>query len=155
MIDREELLRLYAGGEKDHTRKSFRGTRWRDRIARGGIYRETNFSNTYFEGSGFRDADLSFANFSRVRIYECFFVKNCYMEGTDFSDAVFGQVTFYDVNLSRSIFRNVVFEEAGFKNADLSYADLSGATGLRTYRCKNVIFHETIMPNGAVYTGRT
>ena len=102
----------------------------------------------------FIGVDLSFANFRQVRMYEST-IGNSYMEGADFSDAIFGQVTFYDVNLSRSIFRNVVFEEAGFKNADLSYADLSGATKLTTDRCRNVIFHETIMPNGAVYTGRT
>ncbi|MBW4533083.1 MAG: pentapeptide repeat-containing protein [Pleurocapsa minor HA4230-MV1] len=148
------MLRLYAGGEKDLTGKSFRGTRWRDRIARGGIYRETNFSGAYFDSSHFIGVDLSFAIFNRVRMYEST-IGNSYMEGADFSDAIFGQATFYDVDLSRAIFRNAVFEEAGFKNANLSYADLRGATGLTTYECKNVIFHETIMPNGAVYTGRT
>ena len=27
-MDREELLRRYAGGEKDFTRQNFRGSRW-------------------------------------------------------------------------------------------------------------------------------
>lgn len=154
MIDREELLRLYAGEEKDFTGQSFRGTRWKDRTAKGGIYRETNFSGAYFESSHFIEVDLSFANFRRVRMYEST-IGNSYMEGADFSNAIFGQALFYDVDLTRAVLRNAVFEEAGFHYADLSYADLSGAKGLRTYECKNVIFHETIMPNGAVYTGRT
>ena len=154
MIDREELLRLYAGGEKDFTGRSFAGD-YRDRIFRGGIYREADFRGAYFDGSAFRDADLSFAIFEGVRIYECVFAKNCYMEGADFEEAYFGQVTFSNVNLTRAIFKNATFNEAGFKNADLSYADLRGATKLISGRCRNVIFHETIMPNGAVYTGRT
>jgi|GEM_PF-2758028 len=156
MIDREELLRLYAGGEKDFTGQKFRGSRWVDQDPKGGIgiFRETNFTRSFFDGSGFRNADLSFANFTMVRIYETFFAENCYMEGVNFSYAVFGQVTFYDVNLTKAIFKNTTFEEAGFENANLSYANLSGATKLVSGRCKNVIFHETIMPNGSVYTGR-
>ena len=125
-----------------------------DRTARGGIYRETNFSRAYFDSSDFIEVDLSFAIFNQVRMYEST-IGNSYMEGADFSDAIFGQALFYDVNLTGAVFRNSVFEEAGFKNADLSYADLSDVKGLRTYRCRNVIFHETIMPNGAVYNGRT
>ena len=152
MIDREELLRLYAGGEKDFTGQGFGGMR--DKTIKGGIYRETNFSDAYFDCASFIEVDLSFAIFSRVRMYEST-ICNSYMEGADFSGAIFGQALFYNVNLTRAIFRNAVFEEAGFNNADLSYADLSGAKGLKTYECRKVIFHETIMPNGAVYTGRT
>lgn len=152
MIDREELLRLYTGGEKDFTGRRRGGLR--DQIIKGGIYREADFSGRYFESSAFRDVDLSFAKFIGVRMYETT-IGNSYMEGADFSNAVFGQVTFFDVNLSRAIFKNATFNEAGFENADLSYADLSGVTKLISGRCRNVIFHETIMPNGAVYTGRT
>ena len=151
-MDREELLRLYAGSEKDFTGRRRGGLR--SKTIRGGIYREADFSGRYFDSGHFIGVDLSFANFRQVRMYEST-IGNSYMEGADFSNAIFGQVTFYDVNLTRAVFRNVVFEEAGFKNANLSYADLSGATRLFSDRCKNVIFHETIMPNGAVYTGRT
>ena len=151
-MDREELLRKYAGGDKDFTGKRCGGLRYKS--IRGRIYREADFSGRYFDGGHFIGVDLSFTDFRRVRMYEST-IGNSYMEGADFSDAIFGQVTFYNVNLTRAVFRNVVFEEAGFKNANLSYADLSGATRLFSDRCKNVIFYETIMPNGTVYTGRT
>ena len=154
MIDREELLEKYTRTEKDFTGKKFSGD-YRDKIFRGGIYREADFRGAYFDGSAFRDADLSFAIFEGVRIYECVFAKNCYMEEADFKSAYFGQVTFRNVDLTRAIFRNAIFNEAGFKNADLSYVDLSGAKKLTVGDFKNVIFHKTIMPNGAVRTGRT
>ena len=47
-MDREELLGKYAGGEKDFTGQRFGGLR--DRTIKGGIYGETDFSGSYFEG---------------------------------------------------------------------------------------------------------
>lgn len=44
MIDREELLRKYAGGEKDFTGQSFVGADFRSKIFRGGIYTRADFS---------------------------------------------------------------------------------------------------------------
>ncbi len=146
-MDREELLRLYAGGEKDFTGQSFGGLR--NQRIRQGIYRETDFSEQEFDGGHFREVDLSFANFRRVRMFESSF-RNCYMEGIDFSNAVFGQVLFNKVDLSRAIFRNAVFEEAGFSRANLSYVDLRGARKLIIESCKNVIFYKTIMPDGSI-----
>ncbi len=78
-MDREELLRKYAGGEKDFTGRRFGGD-WRDKLFRGGIYREADFSNAYFDSSGFLEVDLSFANFRRIHIYESSF-QDSYMEG--------------------------------------------------------------------------
>ena len=152
-MDREKLIRKYAGGEKDFTGMNFRGVDWRDKTIRGGIYRETDFSNSYFDSSAFREVDLSFAKFDRVRMYEGGF-QDCYMEGADFSYAVFGQISFYNVDLRRSIFRNATFDEAGFHNANLSYADLSGAKKLITQSFENVIFYETIMPDGSIRTDK-
>jgi uncharacterized protein YjbI with pentapeptide repeats len=151
-VDREELIRKYAGGEKDFTGGNFRSANWISKRVRGGIYREANFSDAYFDGSSFVEADLSFAKFVRVRIYESVFAKNCYMEGADFSYAVFGQVTFCNVDLSRAIFRNARLSETSFENANLSYADFRGARRFNEVSFENVIFYETIMPDGSIYT---
>lgn len=72
------------------------------------------------------------------------------MEGVDFTNARFGQVLFSKVDLSRAIFRNAIFEEAGFSKANLSYVDLRGAKKFIIESCENVIFYETIMPDGSI-----
>ncbi|MEM9275864.1 MAG: pentapeptide repeat-containing protein [Cyanobacteria bacterium P01_F01_bin.143] len=148
-MDREELLRLYAGGEKDFTGQSFGGLR--DQSIRGGIYRETDFSEEEFDGASFREVDLSFADFRHVQMYESSFRK-CYMEGVNFSYAVFGQVSFIKTDLTRAIFRNATLSEFGFYQVNLSYADLSGSREFILGRCENVIFYETIIPDGSICT---
>ncbi len=75
------------------------------------------------------------------------------MEGADFSYAYFGQAGFGSVDLRGAIFRNANFIEGNFDDTVLSYADLTGAKNFDRY--ENVIFYETIMPNGQIYTGRT
>ena len=152
MVDREELRKKYAGTEKDFTGQSFVGADFRSKIFRGGIYTRADFSEAYFDGASFREAELSLANFSRARIYECVFAKNCYMEGVDFSYTVFGQVTLSKVNLIRAIFRYANLSEFGFYEVDLSYADFSGAREFEIGRCKDVVFYETIMPDGSIRT---
>jgi uncharacterized protein YjbI with pentapeptide repeats len=72
-MDREELIRKYAGGEKDLTGGDFIRSHWIDDTARGGIYQEADFSNSYFDSSGFHDCNLSFSKFTRVRMYESSF----------------------------------------------------------------------------------
>ena len=56
-MDREELLRLYAGGERDFTGVSFQDANWVDNIVRGGIYHRTDFSGASFIRSGFDKAE--------------------------------------------------------------------------------------------------
>ncbi|MBW4649624.1 MAG: pentapeptide repeat-containing protein [Kastovskya adunca ATA6-11-RM4] len=151
-MDREELVRKYAGGEKDFTGRRFRNSNWIDEIVRGGIYREADFSNAYFVRSGFDEADLSFAKFVRARMYESGFGSTCCLEGIDFTYAVFSQCNFSEVDLRGAIFRNATLSEVNFRNANLSYADLRGARKLTVGSCENAIFYETIMPNGRIYT---
>ena len=139
-MDREELIRKYAGGEKDFTGRSFRNADWVDKIVRGGIYREADFSNSYFDASGFDEVDLSFAKFIRVRMYESGFGKTCCLEGIDFSYAIFGQCNFSGVNLSQAVFKNATLGEVSFRNVDLSYVDLSGVERFNEVSFKNVIF---------------
>lgn len=153
-MDREEIIRRYAGGEKDFTGQRFGGADFRDEIFKGGIYTRADFSDAYFDGVEFEEADLSFADFHRARIYECVFATNCYMEGVDFRYAVFGQVSFIKTDLTRAIYRNAVLSEVSFKNVNLSYADLSGAREFIIGMCENVIFYETIMPDGSIRTDR-
>ena len=149
MIDREELLEKYAGTEKDFTGRRRGGLR--DKTIRGGIYRESDLSGRYFDASAFREADLSFANFSCIRMYETSF-KNCYMEGIDFTGARFGQVGFKNVDLTRAIFKNATLGETSFKNVNLSYADFSGARRFNEGNYINLIFYQTIMPDGSIRT---
>lgn len=152
-MDREELMRKYAaGGDRDFTGRRFGGS-WNDETFRG-IYREGDFANTIFDSCSFIESDLSFAKFVNVRLYESTF-EDCLLEGADFTYAYFGQAGFYDANLRGTIFKGANFVEGGFKNTDLSYADLTGAKNLSLGDCRKVIFHETIMPNGQIYTGRT
>ncbi|MEO1671107.1 MAG: pentapeptide repeat-containing protein [Cyanobacteria bacterium J06631_2] len=149
MVDREELLEKYAGTEKDFTGQSFGGLR--DKSIKGGIYRETNFSEAEFDCGDFIEVELSFANFRRVRMFESSFM-NSFMEGIDFTGARFGQVAFYKVNLTRAIFKNATLSETSFYQADLSYADLQGAKEYEMGRFEEVIFYETIMPDGSIRT---
>ena len=149
MVDREELLEKYAGTEKDFTGQSFGGLR--DQSIRGGIYRETNFSEAEFDCGSFIEVDLSFANFRRVRMYESSF-ENCFMESANFTSAKFGQTGFFEVDLTRAIFKNAILGEASFYDANLSYVDFSGAKRFNEVRFDNVVFYETIMPNGSIRT---
>lgn len=149
MIDKEELLEKYAGTEKNFTGQSFGGLR--DRSIRGGIYKKTNFSEEEFDCGSFIDVDLSFANFRQVRMFESSF-EDSYMERVNFSNARFGQVLFYNVNLTGAIFNNAILGETGFSNADLSRVDFSGVKRFNEVRFDNVIFYETIMPDGSIRT---
>jgi uncharacterized protein YjbI with pentapeptide repeats len=152
-MDREESIGKYAGGEKDFTGRDFRSADCYEKIFRG-IYREANFANARFDGCSFEESNLSFAKFTNVRLYETMF-NDCFMEGADFSYAHFGQAGFFGANLRGAIFTDANFFEGDFTDCDLSYADLSGAKKLTVSACVNVIFHETIMPNGQIYTGHT
>jgi uncharacterized protein YjbI with pentapeptide repeats len=75
------------------------------------------------------------------------------MEGADFSYAHFGQASIENADLRGAIFKGADFVEGSIRNANLSYADLSGAKNFIRY--KSVIFYETIMPNGQIYTSPT
>ena len=150
-MNQAEIIKKYAGTEKNFAGRSFRGSHWVDKTFIGGIYQQADFSHSYLDCSGFDEADLSLAQFIRVSMYESSFA-NCYMEGTDFSSADFGQCNFSNVNLSRAIFRNATLNETGFKNANLSYADFSEAKEFDLKYSKNIIFYETIMPDGSIRT---
>jgi uncharacterized protein YjbI with pentapeptide repeats len=153
-MDREELIRKYSGKEKDFTGRDFRSADCYEKIFRG-IYREANFANARFDGCSFEESDLSFAKFTNVYLTHTTF-NGCFMKGVDFSYAYFGQAGIYEgANLRGAIFKGANFIEGSIHDADLSYADLSGAKNLSVASCVNVIFHETIMPNGQIYTGRT
>jgi uncharacterized protein YjbI with pentapeptide repeats len=89
-MDREELIRKYAGGERDKTGRNCRGANWQDEVDIGIIYHQADFSNSYFDSSGFVECDLSFSKFVNVRMYESTF-EDCYMPGADFTYATFGQ----------------------------------------------------------------
>jgi len=147
-MDREELIRKYAGGEKDFTGRDFRSADCYEKIFRG-IYREADFASASFDGCSFEESDLSFAKFTRVRLYETVF-KHCLLEGADFSYTHFGQASLIDSDLRGAIFKNANFVEGSLRNVDLSYADLTGAKNFDRY--ENVIFYETIMPNGQICT---
>ncbi|WP_431191340.1 pentapeptide repeat-containing protein [Funiculus sociatus] len=85
-------------------------------------------------------------------MYESGFGKTCCLEGIDFSYAIFGQCNFSGVNLSQAVFKNATLGEVSFRNVDLSYVDLSGVERFNEVSFKNVIFYETIMPDGSIYT---
>ncbi len=125
---------------------------WQDKVVRGAIYQEADFSNSYFDVSGFYECDLSFAKFIRVRMYESGFGR-CDMPGVDFTYATFGQSRFTDVDLRAAIFKNADLTETNFRNANLAYADFTGARNWEIEgRSEDVTFYETIMPDGSIRT---
>jgi uncharacterized protein YjbI with pentapeptide repeats len=149
-MDREELIRKYAGGEKDFTGEDFRNSLWVDEIVRGGIYQEADFCNSNFVRSGFDKCDLSFTKFVRTRMNESGFGRS-YMPGVDFTYAIFGQCSFIEVDLREAIFRNATIGETYFDKCNLAYADFREAKKL-CFNSENSIFYETIMPDGSIRT---
>jgi uncharacterized protein YjbI with pentapeptide repeats len=151
-MDKEETAKRFAAGEKDFTGGNLRGVDWRNRIERGKIFREADFTRAYFELSGFDQCDLSFAIFRRVRMYESGFGRCC-LEGVDFSDASLSQCSFAENDLTRAIFGGAIISETNFKNANLSYADFTGAREFNSsFPSEGAIFYETIMPDGSIHT---
>jgi uncharacterized protein YjbI with pentapeptide repeats len=67
-MNREELIRKYAGGEKDFTGGDFIRSHWIDDTARGGIYQEAGFSH----------ADLSYADLSGAKNLDRYKNVICY-----------------------------------------------------------------------------
>ncbi len=150
-MDREELIRKYAGGERDKTGRNCRGANWNDRVDKGIIYHQADFSNSYLDSSGFDECDLSSAKFVRARMYESTF-EDCYMPGADFRGATFGQVGFNYVNLRGAIFKNTDLVETNFNGCDLTYANFTGAREFSLSDCRDCIFYETIAPDGSIRT---
>ena len=149
-MDREELIRKCAGGEKDSTGRKIQA-HWNDRIDKVIIYQRADFSNSYFDSSGFSGCDLSSAKFVSARMYEGGFA-DCYMPGADFRGATFGQVVFNDLDLRSAIFKNTDLVETSFKRCNLAYADFTGAREFSLSDCRDCIFYETIAPDGSIRT---
>jgi uncharacterized protein YjbI with pentapeptide repeats len=84
-------------------------------------------------------------------MYESGFGRS-YLEEIDFTYAVFSQCSFIRVNLSRAIFRNATLGETYFDYTNLSYADLRGIKRFNEVSFNNVVFCETIMPDGTIRT---
>lgn len=61
-MDREELIRKYAGGERDLTGRRIQA-HWNDRIDKSIIYQRADFDFSNFDSSGFDECDLSFTKF--------------------------------------------------------------------------------------------
>ena len=149
-MDREELIRKYAGGERDFSGRKIQA-HWNDRVDKRIIYQQADFSNSYFDSSGFDECDLSSAKFLYARMYESTF-EDCDMPGADFTYATFGQVGFNYVNLRGAIFKNTDLVETGFNGCNLSYADFTGAREFSLSNCMDCIFYETIAPDGSIRT---
>lgn len=88
-MDANELLRRYTAGDRDFTGVNLSGVRLVDKILKGVIFREADFSDGYLELAGFDVVDLSFANLRRIRFFESGF-RRANLEGADLSDAIFG-----------------------------------------------------------------
>ena len=150
-MDREELIRKYAGGERDKTGRNCRGANWRNEIDKGIIYHQADFSNSYFELSWFDECDLSFTKFIHARMYESGFGRS-YMPGADLTYPKFGQCRFTDVDFRTAIFKNTTISETRFKRCNLAYADFTGAREFFLIDCRECLFHETILPDGSIRT---
>lgn len=74
------------------------------------------------------------------------------MTGAILIDAIFFQTYFRDANLSYVDLTRAELSESSFKNANLSHADLTVASEFYIERFKIAIFNETVMPDGSVRT---
>ena len=75
-MDAEELLRMYAAGERDFTGVKLSKVRLVEKQLRGAIFREADFSDANLEGTIFTEADLNYANLKGALLQEAVFQES-------------------------------------------------------------------------------
>ena len=151
IITLAELRQRYDAGERDFTGVKLQtGILKRIRnLPRGIILKKADLSETEMDGIGIYDVDLSYANLRKTNLGETGFGQTN-LEGTDFRGADFCQTLFSNCNLRHANFAGTDLVELLFRDCDLSYANFKDTTQFDIGRCKGVIFHETIMPDGSL-----
>ncbi|MBD1935772.1 pentapeptide repeat-containing protein [Microcoleus sp. FACHB-68] len=147
-----EFNRRYQAGERDFTRVSILDADFRFQgIPRDIILKKANLTGALLEELMIPPIDMSYAKFKKARLGKTVFCGTN-LEGADFRGAHFCQTYFSKCNLRHANFSKTVLTEILFKEVDLSYANFSGAAQFSPLGYKGVIFHETIMPDGSLYS---
>ncbi|MEM7595041.1 MAG: pentapeptide repeat-containing protein [Cyanobacteria bacterium P01_A01_bin.83] len=151
-MDREELLRRYAAGERDFSGVSLRGLDFSDCDLRGIILSNADLSMTGWVGANLSRADLSGAifhdgglnnailieaNLSRARLQDCALV------GADLTDAC----------VQGTQFGNEPFlKRANLTGVNLSQASIDLPGGINNPRIAGAILCDTTLPDGGNWT---
>lgn len=151
-MDREELLRRYAAGERDFSGVFLRWLDFSDcdlsginlsnadlesTLWEGANLSEANLSGAFLAYSGLNNANLTEANLSRARLQDC---------------------TLTGANLTDACVRGAMFgNEPHLVGANLTGVDLSQASidlpgGIDNPRIADVILCDTTLPNGENWT---
>ena len=147
-----EFYERYQAGERDFTRVSILDADFRFQgVPRDIILKKANLTGAVLEELMIPPIDMSYAKFKKAELGETAFCGTN-LEGADFRGAHFCQTSFGKCNLRHANFSKTVLEEFLFVEVDLSYANLNGACKFSFGRCDRVIFHETIMPDGSLYS---
>ena len=159
-MDREELLRRYAAGERD-----FSGIKSWDSHSdgidlsgadlSGNMMDEVYFARSILKGVSFRNAELAQSCLNAADLTDA-----------DLRGANLIYTTFSSANLTNADLRRAKFHETSFDRANLTGANLSGAnlarcifweanlTGanLEGASLRKASFRNTIMPDGSIRT---
>jgi uncharacterized protein YjbI with pentapeptide repeats len=147
-----EFCERYQAGERDFTRVSILDADFRFQgVPRDIILKKANLTGALLEEISIPAIDMSYAKFKKAALGETAFCGTN-LEGADFRGAHFCQTYFGKCNLRHANFSKTVLVELLFVEVDLSYANFSGATQFSPLGYEGVIFHETIMPDGSLYS---
>ena len=147
LITFDELLKLYAAGERDFSSIKIRY------ISRRSMNR-INLSDAIFGNQTFDYIScLSNINFRNANLTNVDFAE-CLIENTDFSYANLSGASFWGSVLSGSNFTgatliNVDFRQASWINAIFIKANLTGSKDF--YPGSGAICSQTILPNGKMW----
>ena len=151
-MDREELLRRYAAGERDFSGVSLRGLDFSDCDLSG-----INLSNADLESTEWEGANLSGANLSGAFLADSG-LNNANLTEANLSRARLQDCALSGANLTDACVRGTLFgNEPHLKRANLTGVDLSQAVidlpgGIDNPRITDAILCDTTLPNGENWT---
>jgi uncharacterized protein YjbI with pentapeptide repeats len=152
IMDREELLRRYAAGERDFSGVSLRGLDFSDCNLSGINLSNADLSETEWDGanlsranlssailqsSGLNNANLSRANLTRARLQDSAFI------GADLTDASVEGTQFGG---------EPCLDGANLTGVDLSKASIHLPGGIDNPRIAGAILCDTTLPDGGNWT---
>ncbi|MEH1870544.1 pentapeptide repeat-containing protein [Nostoc sp.] len=148
-IDVEELLQLYAAGERDFSFINIEGSDELYRANLSGI----NLSNSSVGEIFMEESNLSGANLKGAQLGQTC-LRNTNLRGADLTSADLRYVNLdgadlTDAKLTNACLRNVVMRGANLTDADLTGAEIEFIQEM----VKDSIFCRTIMPDGSIYNG--
>lgn len=134
-IYEEDLLALYANGERDFTSYKLLLVDLENHQLSG-----SNFSGLLLDQIHLVGADLREAKFRDTQLYQMSFHKTK-LNGADFTQAFMSECFFNGADVSKACFRGATLTEVIFIDANLAGCDFEGA-----------VFTDCYMPDGSIRT---